>query len=79
MAVTNNKVLRLTFTTAGGGTFAITIPTPKENLQPAEAVAVMDSLIAGDVFLTSSGALTGIRDIKVVDTTTDDLYDQPQA
>ena len=32
MAVTTNKVLRLTFTTAGGKTFAITIPDPREDV-----------------------------------------------
>ncbi|HBW37771.1 MAG TPA: hypothetical protein DEF89_21830 [Desulfosporosinus sp.] len=56
----------------------MTIPNPRADLQQAEVMAVMDSIIANDLFLTSSGALTGIRDIKVIDTTTDDLYD-PQA
>ena len=79
MATTTSKVLRLTFSTAGGKTFAITIPNPKLDLQVAEAVAAMESLITSDIFLTPSGALTEIRDIKVIDTTTDDLYDPPQA
>ena len=42
-------------------------------------MAVMNSIIASDIFITSSGALIGIRDIKVIDTMTDDLYDPPQA
>jgi len=75
MAVTTTRVLRLTFTTAGGKTFAISIPNPRVDLQQAEAVAAMDSIIASDLFLTSSGALTGIRDIRVIDTTTNDLFD----
>ena len=79
MAVTTSKVARLTFTTAGGSTFAITIPDPKADMQLAEAVAVMNSLIASDLFITPSGALTGIRDIKVIDTTTNDFYDPPEA
>ena len=79
MAVTTNRVLRLTFTTAGGKTYAITVPNPREDLQQAEAMAVMNSIIASDIFITSSGALIGIRDIKVIDTMTDDLYDPPQA
>ena len=41
-------------------------------------MAVMNSIIASDIFITSSGALIGIRDIKIIDTTTDDLYDPPQ-
>ncbi|WP_434509815.1 DUF2922 domain-containing protein [Desulfitobacterium sp. AusDCA] len=76
MAVTTNKVLRLTFTTAGGKTYSITIPDPREDLQKAEAV--MDTIIQKNIFLTSSGALTGKRDIRVIDTTTNDLYDPPQ-
>ena len=79
MALTTSSVLRLTFTTAGGKTFAITIPNPREDLQQAEVMAVMDSIIASDLFLTSSGALTGIRDIRVIDTTTNDLFDPLQA
>ncbi|MHB8074778.1 DUF2922 domain-containing protein [Desulfosporosinus fructosivorans] len=79
MAVTTSRVLRLTFTTAGAKTFAITVPNPRVDLQQAEAVAAMNSIIASDLFLTSSGALTGIRDIRVIDTTTDDLFDQQQA
>ena len=79
MAVTTNRVLRLTFTTAGGKTYAITVPNPREDLQQAEAMAAMNSIIASDIFLTSSGALIGIRDIKIIDTMTNDLYDPPQA
>lgn len=78
MAITTNKVLRLTFTTAGGKTFSITIPDPREDLQKAEAETVMDTIIQKNIFLTSSGALTGKQDIRVIDTTTNDLYDPPQ-
>lgn len=78
MALTTNRVLRLTFTTASGKTHAITVPNPREDLQQAEA-AVMNSIIASDIFFTFGGALIGIRDIKIIDTTTDDLYDPPQA
>ena len=78
MAVTTSRVLRLTFTTAGGKTYLITIPNPREDLQQAEAKAVMNSIIASDLFLTSSGALTGIRDIRVIDTSINDLFDPPQ-
>lgn len=78
MAVTTNKVLMLTSTTAGGKTYSITIPDPREDLQKAEAKAVMDTIIQKNIFLTSSGALTGKRDIRVIDNTTNDLYDPPQ-
>lgn len=75
MAVTSSKVVRLVFTTSGGGSFTITLPNPREDLQLPEIKAVMESLISSDIFLTTSGALTGIRDIKIIDTTVNDLYD----
>ena len=71
----NKQSAKVDFTTAGSKTFAVTIPNPKVDLQQAEAVAAMDSIITSDLFLTSSGALTGIRDIRVVDTTTNYLFD----
>ncbi|AFM39432.1 Protein of unknown function (DUF2922) [Desulfosporosinus acidiphilus SJ4] len=67
------------FTTAGGKTFAITIPDPREDVDKAQAEAVMDTIIRKNVFLTPSGELIGKRDIKIVGTTTNDLYDPPQA
>ncbi|MDR3585767.1 MAG: DUF2922 domain-containing protein [Desulfosporosinus sp.] len=71
-------MVRLTFTTAGGKTASITIPDPREDLDKTEAEAIMDMVIQKNIFLTSSGALIGKRDIKVVGTTTNDLYDPPQ-
>ncbi|AHF10972.1 MULTISPECIES: DUF2922 domain-containing protein [Dehalobacter] len=79
MAITTSKVARLSFATAGGKTFTITIPDPREDLNQTEALAVMNTIVESNIFMTSSGALTGVRDIKVIDTTTDDLYDPPQA
>ncbi|EQB20314.1 Type II restriction enzyme, methylase subunit [Dehalobacter sp. UNSWDHB] len=79
MAVTTNRTARLTFATTGGNTFSLTVPQPREDLQLAEAMNVMNSLIAGGIFLTVNGTLTGVKDIKVIETTTNDLYDPPQA
>ena len=79
MAITNNKVVRLSFTTAGGKTFTITIPNPREDLNQAEVLTVMNTIVSSNIFLTTSGALTGIRDVKVIDTATNDLFDPPQA
>ncbi|TGE38692.1 DUF2922 domain-containing protein [Desulfosporosinus fructosivorans] len=78
MAVTTNRTARLTFTTTGGNAFSLTVPQPRENIQLAETMEVMNLLIAGGIFLTTNGTLTGVRDIKVIETTTDDLYDPPQ-
>lgn len=78
MAITTSKIVRLTFLTEGGKTFAVTLSNPKEGLTKAEAEAVMDTVIAKDVFISASGALVGKRDIKVINTETDDLFDPPQ-
>ncbi|WP_243109588.1 DUF2922 domain-containing protein [Dehalobacter sp. 14DCB1] len=77
--MTTNRTARLTFATTGGNTFSLTVPQPREDLQLAEAMNVMNSLIAGGIFLTVNGTLTGVKDIKVIETTTNDLYDPPQA
>ncbi len=79
MATTNTKVVRLSFTTEGGKTFTITIPNPREDLNQTQVLTVMNTIVSGNIFLTTSGALTGIRDVKVIGTVTDDLFDPPQA
>lgn len=77
MASISKKVLRMTFNSALGSAVSITLPEPKEDLTAAQIEAVMDQIIAKDIFLTSGGALVSKRDVKIVDTTTDDLYDVP--
>ncbi|AFV03464.1 MULTISPECIES: DUF2922 domain-containing protein [Dehalobacter] len=78
MAITSQKVLRMVFTTVGGKAFTITLPQPKAGLTLAQVGTVMDLIMAKNIFATSSGDLASKRDIKVVDTTTDDLFDPPQ-
>ncbi|OLN27437.1 DUF2922 domain-containing protein [Desulfosporosinus metallidurans] len=45
----------LTFTTAGGKTFSITIPDPREDLDKAQAEDVMNTIIQKNVFLNFPG------------------------
>ena len=78
MAITTIRTGKLTFNTSGGSTFSISVPQPREGIQLAEAMNVMNSLIASGIFLTPNGTLTGVRDIRVIDTTTNDLYDPSQ-
>jgi len=77
MASSSKKVLRMTFNNALGSAVSITLPEPKENLTAVQIEAVMDQIIAKNIFLTSGGALVSKRDVKIVDTTTNDLYDVP--
>ncbi|MFZ3129947.1 MAG: DUF2922 domain-containing protein [Desulfosporosinus sp.] len=57
--------------------FTIFVPQPKVNLTLAEAQTVMETVIAKNIFNSSSGELAVIRDIRVIDMTTNDLYDPP--
>lgn len=79
MATQTTNNLRMSFRTAGGATFSITIPTPIATLTAAEVETVMDLIVAKNIFVTSSGDITGKQDIKIIDTTINDLYDPPQA
>ena len=80
MNISVDKILRLTFSTTGGGTFSIVLPNPKPELEtdPADALALMEEIIENNIFLTTTGTLRGIKDIKIVDTKTTDIYDTPQ-
>ncbi|HHV65416.1 MAG TPA: DUF2922 domain-containing protein [Peptococcaceae bacterium] len=79
MAATTSKVLRMTFENAGGRTFNITMPEPREDLTSSEIETAMDLIIDRNIFSTSGGDLVAKRDIKIIDTITDDLYDPPRA
>ncbi|NLO98651.1 MAG: DUF2922 domain-containing protein [Peptococcaceae bacterium] len=75
MAITTSKVLRLTFLTSLGKTATFTIPNPRPGLTRSEVEDVMDTLIAKNIFLTNSGEIVAKRDARIIDTTTEDLYD----
>jgi hypothetical protein len=79
MATSTKKVLRMTFNTALGGTVSITLPEPRVDITTAEVEAAMDLVIAKNIFLGSAGAMISKNDIKIVNTTTDDLYEAPIA
>lgn len=79
MAVTTKKILRMTFNNTSGNAVTITLPQPKADLTTAQIEAVMDQVIAKNIFLTAGGELVSKRDIKIVDTTTNDLYEQSEA
>jgi len=67
----------MTFNNALGNAVTITLPNPKTDLTATQVQTVMDQIIAKNIFLTSGGDLISKRDVKIVDTTTDDLFDPP--
>ncbi|MHB8124597.1 MAG: DUF2922 domain-containing protein [Desulfitobacteriaceae bacterium] len=76
MATTTKKVLRMTFNDSLGGAASITLPEPKADLTAVQIEAVMDQIIALNVFVGTGGALISKKDIKIIGTTTDDLFDE---
>ena len=79
MATTTKKVLRMTFADALGGAVSLTLPEPKEGITAAEIETVMDLIIARNIFFGKGGAMVSKKDVKIINTTTDDLYDAPVA
>lgn len=77
MATSAQKNLRLTFATTLGSTFSLTFPQPREGITAAEVESVMDLIVSKNMFLLAGGELISKRDIKIVDTSTNDLYDPP--
>ncbi|CDX04941.1 Protein of unknown function (DUF2922) [Desulfitobacterium hafniense] len=79
MAVTNKTILRMTFNTAGNKTFAISLDEPRPDVSKSEIEAAMETVIEKNIFLSPSGELVSKRDIRIVGTTTNDMYDPPMA
>ena len=75
MAVTTNRVVRMTFTTPTGRVYSLTLPNPRADLSKAEIEAAMDAILTKNIFITTGGELVGKRDIKIIDTSTEDLFD----
>ena len=75
MAVTNTKILRMVFGNEIGGSVTISIDGPRADVTPAEITTVMDSIISKNIFESSGGNLITKKDVKIVDTATNDLYD----
>ncbi len=73
----SKKVLRMTFITDVGGSVSYTLNKPLPDLTAATVQAYMNLVIAKNLFTSTSGDLIGIKDISIVDTTTQDLYDAP--
>ncbi len=78
MAIINKTVLKLSFNTTGNKTFALNLDDPRPGLTANEIEAAMDTMIQRNIFLSPSGELTSMRDIRIVGTTIDDMYDPPQ-
>lgn len=75
MATTTTQTLRMVFRTEGGSNFPLTLNNPRDNVTAAEVEAAMDLVIAKNVFQTPGGPLLAKQDVRLVDRTTNDMYD----
>jgi len=75
LAITSRKVIRMTFLDSGGTRYVITIPNPKDNITKQEILNVMDFIIQKNIIQGRSGDLVSKLDARIVETTTNDIYD----
>ncbi|BAF58603.1 hypothetical protein PTH_0422 [Pelotomaculum thermopropionicum SI] len=74
---TTVQSLRMVFRNQAGRNVTITLENPRDNLTAAEIEAAMDLIIARNIFTSSGGDLVAKQDIRLIDTTTNDLYEPP--
>lgn len=67
------RTLELRFRGEDGRTVTIRVADPKEDLTAQEVEAAMDTIIAGDVFTSTGGALMGIVGARIVARETTDI------
>ncbi|WP_404407237.1 DUF2922 domain-containing protein [Jeotgalibacillus malaysiensis] len=61
-----NKTLELVFITEEGKNASLTVDNPLEPVDPAAVQAAMQAVIDENLFISPSGALTGIKSARVV-------------
>ncbi|CVK21880.1 DUF2922 domain-containing protein [Sporomusa sphaeroides] len=65
MADTNTRTLEMVFTTAAGKEVTVAVKDPKEGLTLAEVQAVMESIIARNIFVSTSGDLVSVKEAQI--------------
>lgn len=74
---TSTKVLRMVFRNQSGSNVTISLNNPRADVTSAEIEAAMELVIAKNVFTSAGGDLVSKQDIRLIGTTTDDLYNPP--
>ena len=72
MSQTRRQVLQLSFV-AEKGNATMRIPDPKEDLTPAEILAVMKDIIEYNVFFSSGGSFIAPKSARIVETITEEF------
>ena len=65
MADTNTKTLEMVFTTEGAKDVTVVVRDPKDGLTLAEVQAVMATIIAKNVFSSTSGNLVTAKEAQI--------------
>ena len=73
----SRKVLRMTFANFLGASVGFTLNNPLPTLTAAAVQGYMNMVISKNLFNSTGGDLVAIKDISIVDTTTQDLFDAP--
>ena len=73
----SRKVLRMTFANVLGASVSFNLNNPLPTLTAATVQGYMDLVISKNLFTSTGGDLVAIKDISIVDTTTQDLFDAP--
>lgn len=63
------KRLVMAFKTFEGTTSTLTVDEPKDGLTEAEVRAVMDTIVAQNIFNTNSGDLIEVKSAEIITTT----------
>lgn len=69
--------LRMVFRNQSDKNVTFSLDNPRTDLTAEEIETAMDLVIDRNIFTSSGGDLVSKQDIKLIDTTTDDLYDPP--
>jgi len=71
------RTLRMVFLNQAGKNVTISLDNPRSDITTAEVQTAMDMVVARNIFTSTGGDLVSKQDIKVTDSSTDDLYDPP--
>jgi hypothetical protein len=72
--VSTRKVIRMTFLDSGGTRYVLTIPNPRDDITEQEILSVMDLILQKNLIVGRSGDLTSKVDARIVETTSNDIY-----
>jgi len=76
LAVTT-KTLRMVFKNQSGKNVTFSLGNPRDDVTATDIEAAMDLVINRNVFSSPGGDLVSKQDIRIIDSTTNDLYDPP--